>query len=94
METTKKTDPIALAILAALEEAGDLSATELAQMIAEAKRKPSDPVDLWRKYLPAVKQQALHLARNAQILMIRKGEIVTDFYKVKGLVRYRKNTDI
>ncbi len=90
MDDHKKTDPIALVILAALDQGEDLSAVELAQMIADVKRKPKDPADLWRKYLPAVKQQALHLARNQEILMIRKGEIVTDFYKVKGLVRYRK----
>ncbi len=90
MDNSKKTDPIALVILAALDEGEDLSAVELAHMIADVKRKPKDPIDLWRKYLPAVKQQALHLARNQEILMIRKGEIVTDFYKVKGLVRYRK----
>lgn len=95
---SKKMDPIAIAILAALDAAlsekeTDLSATEIAQMIADTKRTPKDPADLWRKYLSAVKQQALFLSREGLILMIRKGEIVSEIEKVKGLIKYRGIAD-
>lgn len=95
---SQKMDPIAVAILAALDAAleekeTDLSAIEIAQMIAESKRTPNDPADLWRKYLPAVKQQALFLSRKNLIHTIRKGEIVSEIEKVKGLIKYRGITD-
>ncbi|MFV0431948.1 MAG: DUF3253 domain-containing protein [Alphaproteobacteria bacterium] len=90
----KKLDPIALAILAALDDGADWTAQEIAHMIAEVKKKPKDEPDLWRKYLPSVKQQALFLARNGYIHWVRKGEIVTDFHQVKGLVKYRLIDDM
>ncbi len=87
--TEKKLDPIALAILTMLEDEQDHTPQQIAELVAEAKRKPKDPQDLWLRYLPAVKQQALFLARSGYIHWIRKGQIVEDYYKVKGLVKYR-----
>ncbi len=89
MTEEQKLDPIALAILAALEDGKDYSPQDIAKLIADVKRKPKDPQDLWRRYLPTVKQQALFLARNGHIHFIRKGEVVEDYYKVKGLIKYR-----
>lgn len=89
----QKLDPIALAILAVLEDGQDYNAQEIANIIADIKRKPKDEEDLWRKYLPAVKQQALFLARGGYIHWVRKGEIVTDYHKVRGIVKYRLNKD-
>ncbi len=88
----QKLDPIALAILAALGDGQDYSPQEIAHIVAEVKRKPKDEEDLWRKYLPAVKQQALYLARNEYIHWVRKGEIFTDYHKVRGLLKYRLAT--
>ncbi len=87
--TEKKLDPIALSILAVLEDGEDHNPQEIAKLIAEVKRKPKDPQDLWRRYLPAVKQQGLYLARSGHIYWIRKGEIVKDYHKIKGLIKYR-----
>ncbi len=89
MTEEKKLDPIALVILAVLEDGEDHNPQEIAKMIADVKRKPKDPEDLWRRYLPAVKQQALFLARSKHIHWIRKGQIVEDYYEAKGLVKYR-----
>ncbi len=89
MTEEQKLDPIALAILDVLDDGADYSPQDIAHMIADIKRKPKDPEDLWRRYLPVVKQQALYLARHGHIHWVRKGEIVDDYYKVKGLVKYR-----
>lgn len=85
-------DPIADAILAQLasgKPGGSISPEEVARAVAEVKRVPKDPHDLWRKYLSAVKQQAIYLARAGQIELLRKGKPVDDPARVKGVVRYR-----
>lgn len=84
-------DPVADAILAALAEAGpgeSVSPQDVATRIAEGRRRKNDPPDLWRRYLPAVKQQAIHLARGGRIVVLRKGQPVDDPAHVKGVVRY------
>jgi hypothetical protein len=84
---TDTQDPIVLAIMAELD-AGKPGAS-IAPAVAEQKRTPKDPNDLWRKYLPAVKQQAIHLARAGRIELLRKGKPVDDPAHAKGVVRYR-----
>ena len=84
-------DPVATAIMDQLAAAGpdkSLSPMDVAKAYAETRRKASDPAELWRRYMMAVKQQALGLARAGQIEITRKGEPVdlTDF---KGVVRLR-----
>ena len=89
---TDTKDPIADAILSQLafgKPGGSISPEEVARAVAEAKRNPKDPHDLWRKYLPAVKQQAVHPARARQIELFRKGKPVDDPSRVKGVARYR-----
>ena len=85
-------DPMADAILAELatvKPGGSVSPEQVARAAAEARRGPKDPPDLWRKYLNAVKQQAIHLARAGRIEMLRKGKPVEDPARAKGVVRYR-----
>ncbi|MBL4614835.1 MAG: DUF3253 domain-containing protein [Magnetovibrio sp.] len=81
-------DPIAIAILDALAGANSLSFKDVAERIAEARRRPKDRPELWRRYLSAVKQQAVFLARNKRIEIMRKGE-VADPNDFKGIVRIR-----
>lgn len=85
-------DPIAekiLELLTAAEPNTSLTPEEMARAVAETRRKPSDPADLWRRYLPAVKQQALHLARNGQLIVLRKGKPVEP-KSAKGVIRYKR----
>lgn len=85
-------DPVARAILerlAAARSGGSVSPEDVARAIAEAKRTPKSPPDLWRRYLNAVKQQAVHLARDGDIVVLRKGKPVDDPARAKGVVRYR-----
>ncbi|MDH5749743.1 MAG: DUF3253 domain-containing protein [Rhodospirillales bacterium] len=82
-------DPVAVAILAALSETdGSLSPQDIAKTIAQARSKPKDPPDVWKKYLQAVKQQMVHLARAGRIEILRKGK-PADPENFKGVVRLR-----
>lgn len=84
-------DPLAAAILAALHKAergASVAPMDVAKSYAATRARPSDPPDLWRRYLPAVRQQAIHLARNGRIDILRKGEPV-DPNDFKGVVRLR-----
>ena len=72
---------------------GSVSPEQVARAAAEARRGPKDPPDLWRKYLSAVKQQAVHLARAGRIEVLRKGKPVEDPARAKGVVRYRLPPD-
>jgi len=79
-------DPIAAAIIEMLADGLTPTFEEVAKRIAEERKKPKDRPDLWRRYLKAVRQQAIHLARAERIAIVRKGEAV-DPNDFKGLVR-------
>ncbi|MCW8914517.1 MAG: DUF3253 domain-containing protein [Magnetovibrio sp.] len=85
---TAKDDPVATAILDALADGETLSFENIAQAIAEARRRPKDGPQLWRRYMMAVKQQALFLARQGRVEIVRKGQVV-DPNDFKGIVRLR-----
>lgn len=83
-------DAVAQTILELLHDAGvgaSLSPDDIARSFAERRRKKSDPSDLWRRYLNAVRQQALHLAREGKIVILRRGEPQDPQAPIKGLVR-------
>lgn len=87
----KPLDPVAQVILDVLrnmEPGKSITPEEAAKAIAEAKRKPNDGPELWRRYLNASKQQAIHLARTGRVELIRKGE-PADLNDLKGLWRIR-----
>ncbi len=90
-ESTENTtpDPIAEFLLRHLSEHGSASPEEVARAFAENRRNPTEdgPAD-WRRHFRAVKQQALHLARNGRLQMLRKGKLV-DPRDARGVVRYR-----
>jgi len=83
-----KDDPIATTILDALAGSSSLSFKDIAMKIADARRRPKDGPDLWRRYLTAVKQQAVFLARQGRLEIVRKGQ-VADPNDFKGIVRLR-----
>ena len=83
-------DPVAAAILAVLAERGpgkSVSPVHAAQAVAAPRARPGDPPDLWRRYLPAVRQQALHLARRGRLVILRKGKPADPHRPIKGVVR-------
>ncbi len=86
-----KTDPVVetiLATLRGLEPGKSASPMDIAREFAAARAKPGDPPQAWRRYMNAVKQQMVYLARAGRIEIIRKGEPV-DPNNFKGVVRLR-----
>lgn len=83
-----KDDPVAVAILDMLCDGKALTFKDMAMRLFEAKRKPKDRPDAWRKYMTAVKQQCVHLARQGRVDIVRKGQ-VADPDDFKGIVKVR-----
>ncbi len=86
-------DPVARAILELLETVPpgrSISPVAAARAFALTRARPGDPPDAWRRYLPAVRQQALHLARARRIAILRKGKPVDPHAPFKGVVRYSR----
>ena len=81
-------DPIVVFILEAVADGAEISPNKIAQIIAKERSKESDPADIWRKYMTAVRQQAIYLARNKRIEIVRKGK-VADPNDFKGLYKLR-----
>lgn len=92
---TDKDDPVAVMILQLLEQqeaSQSLDPNEVARRFAAGRAKRNDPPDLWRKYLPAVRQQALHLARQGRLTILRKGKVADPHAPIKGLIRLTRPT--
>jgi hypothetical protein len=87
-EEVKADDPVVIAILDCLTEGKTPTFQDVARAIAKQRAKPKDGPNLWRRYMNAVKQQAVHLAKNGRIEIVRKGEVV-DPKDFKGIVRMR-----
>ncbi len=86
----QRDDPVARAILELLETVPpgrSISPVTAARAFALTRARPGDPPDAWRRYLPAVRQQALHLARARRIAILRKGKPVDPHAPFKGVVR-------
>ncbi len=93
----RKLDPVALAILELLAERGPGGACtpiEVARRLAEARRRPTDPPQLWRRYLQAVNEQARHLARQGRIDITRRGERQDPAKPIKGVIRLALPSDL
>ena len=78
-ENQPQDDPIAAAILAALAglpSGASLDPQDIARAVAQERARPKDPPDLWRRYLAAVRQQAIHLGRAGRIAVLRKNKPV------------------
>jgi len=89
-EASGRPDPVAQMILELLQQGGPdhtVSPDEVARAFAETRRKKSDPPDVWRRYLNAVRQQAIHLARAGRIVILRRGEAQDPHAPIKGLIR-------
>ena len=88
MNDEQRDDPVATAILEAIAAAdgGTVAPREVAQGLAARHPKPGDRPDAWRRYLTAVRQQALHLARTGRIQLLRRGQPVEP-HNVKGVIR-------
>ena len=85
-EVESREDPVRLYILEAVAGGKIISPNDIAIKIAKDRAKDTDPDDIWRKYLLAVKQQAKSLARAGRISILRRGKPI-DPNKMKGLIK-------
>ena len=67
MSEDKKEDPITQRILAMIEDGGSFTPQEVAQAFYKDVKSPGMPPDGWHKYMTAVRQQAIHLARAGRL---------------------------
>lgn len=81
-------DPVVVAILDAVAGGASPTFQDVARAIAKERARPKDGPNLWRRYLNAVKQQSVHLAKAGRIEIVRKGQAV-DAKNFKGIVRIR-----
>lgn len=84
----KADDPVVVAILEAVAGGKTPTFQDVARAIAKERAKPKDGPNLWRRYLNAVKQQSVHLAKAGRIEIVRKGKAV-DPKDFRGIVRLR-----
>jgi hypothetical protein len=87
-----KEDPIRQFLRTELKDGSSYAPQQLAQAFQAGRAKPSDPPDAWRRYLQAIKQQALSLAKQGEVEFLRKGKPVAPD-AVKGVVRIRKKAE-
>lgn len=83
-------DPLAETILALLQdaEAGQtITPTDAARAYAATRPEAKKSRELWRRYLPAARQQALFLARRGDITIYRRGVPQDPHAPIKGLIR-------
>ncbi len=85
-------DTVRRFLLDAVEDGKSHDPQVLAHVYHAERAKPNDPPDAWRRYLNAIRQQALSLARSGQLEFTRKGKPV-DPNEVKGVFRLRKKSD-
>lgn len=83
-------DPLAETILALLAEKGPegtITPTDAARAYAATRPEAKKSRELWRRYLPAARQQALFLARRGDIIIYRRGAAQDPHAPIKGLIR-------
>lgn len=87
-------DPVAQAIIDTLAGGATPTFQDVAKAIGKARAKPKDGPEAWRRYLTAVRQQALYLARQGTLEFTRRGEAVSPD-DLKGVVKMRlpQNSD-
>lgn len=83
-------DPVATCILECVET-GPTAPQDVARRFAAGRAGKGDPPDAWRRYLMAVRQQGIALARQGRIEIVRKGAVI-DPSEMKGLVKFRRTT--
>ena len=88
-ENTPQDDPVATLILEMAAAASrPIAPRDVAIAMWERHKRPSDRPDSWRRYMVAVRQQVIHLARQERLEILRKGKPV-DPNDFKGLYRVR-----
>jgi hypothetical protein len=88
LENEKPLDPVAEFILDMLAATGSAAPVDVARALGEARKRPNEKPDAWRRFMNPVKQQMVHLARAGLVEIVRKGEVV-DPEDFRGVIRMR-----
>ena len=88
VEKEKPLDPVAEFILDMLAATGSAAPVDVARALGEARKRPNEKPDAWRRFMNPVKQQMVHLARAGLVEIVRKGEVV-DPEDFRGVIRMR-----
>jgi len=88
LEKEKPLDPVAEFILDMLAATGSAAPVDVARALGEARKRPNEKPDAWRRFMNPVKQQMVHLARAGLVEIVRKGEVV-DPEDFRGVIRLR-----
>jgi len=93
-EPKKKLDPVAeliLEMVAALNPGKSITPNQVAEEFAIRQWLPaSPPPGEWRRFLDTAKHQALYLARQKKITLLRKGKPLDLEQPIKGVIRVGK----
>ena len=88
LENEKPLDPVAEFILDMLAATGSAAPVDVARALGEARKRPNEKPEAWRRFMNPVKQQMVHLARAGLVEIVRKGEVV-DPEDFRGVIRMR-----
>jgi hypothetical protein len=88
LEKEKPLDPVAEFIVDMLAATGSAAPVDVARALGEARKRPNEKPDAWRRFMNPVKQQMVHLARAGLVEIVRKGEVV-DPEDFRGVIRMR-----
>jgi hypothetical protein len=78
---------IMLELAAACPPGRFIDPNDAARAAAKRKAKPTDPPDLWRRYSKQARAEAIGLAREGKLLVLRKGKPVDPTKPIKGVIR-------
>lgn len=76
-----------LALAAAAGPGKSINPNDVAKAAAARKAKPTDPPDTWRRYTKQVRAEAIGLAREGKLIVLRKGKPADATKPVKGIIR-------
>ena len=86
-DTATSLREIMLELAAACPPGRFFDPNDAARAAAERKAKATDPPDLWRRYSKQARAEAIGLAREGKLLVLRKGKPVDPRKPIKGIIR-------
>lgn len=78
-------DPVAEFIINYVQTTSRPASPEvIAKAFYEPRKREKDRPDAWKRYFQAVKQQSFFLHRQGLVIILRKGEPVSEIKQLKG----------
>lgn len=84
---TRSLQTLILDLIADAGPGKSVNPNDVAKAAAAQKAKPTDVPDAWRRYTKPVRAEALGLARQGRLTILRKGKPVDPTKPIKGVIR-------